>query len=273
MTALWPSTQLLLTADTEDATSAVLEPRSQLKLLGELGTLIGPEKFAESLVYSTPRGNTGWTAFRMGRLGHATYHHWDAAKPNLLQLDMFAIGSVDDHRALAAVDDLWSMTGSRTIIATRPDPSLKFETVTLTDSLSERTGRQSGLGPGDHLHLILDQSSPSRRRPMNSTALDDAIMQLVDLLRMRAMTPVIRHDRVEEDGLAYDAIVGITTSHVSMRLRQTSGRIDVSLDVFSCRKFEVDLVLRWLDQNLPTPSARRAILYNRFPKNEFSVVT
>jgi hypothetical protein len=205
----------------------------------------------------------------MGRLGHVTYHHWDVAKPNLLQLDLFGIGAIDDQRALAALDDFWHPTGLRVIVARRPEPAMEFTTATQRDDTEERIGRQTGLGPGDHLHLMLDQTGPTRRRALKSPDLDQALMRLVDLLKMRAMTPVVRHDRVENDGLAYDAIVGITTSHVSLRLRKTTERMDLSLDVFSCRKFDIDAVLKWLDDFLPTPAVRRAVLYNRFPRNEF----
>jgi hypothetical protein len=269
---LWPSTQLFVTADTQEADPKLLEPRAQLRFLSDLSTLVGPEAFAESLVYSTPRANTGWTALRMGRLGHVTYHHWDVAKPNLLQLDLFGIGAIDDQGALAALEEFWSPTGLRVILAHRPGPAGEFTTVIQRDDIAKRTGRQAGLGPGDHLHLILDQTGPTRRRVLKSPDLDEALASLVDLLKMRAMTPVVRHDRVENDGLAYDAIVGITTSHVSLRLRKSPERVDVSLDVFSCRKFEVNAVLKWLDDLLPTPAARRAILYNRFPRNEFSTI-
>lgn len=270
--SLWPSTQLLLTADCPNADASILEPRAQLRLLADLGTLIGPELFAESLVYSTPRGNTGWTAFRMGRFGHVTYHHWDVAIPNLLQFDLFGIGTIDDQRALSAIEDLWSPTGLRVVLATRPDPTKEFVESKIRDDLSKRTGKQVGLGPGDHLHLMLDQTSPVRRRGLKSPDLDVAVGRLVDLLKMRSMTPVVRHDRVENDGFAYDAIVGITTSHISVRIRQSAEAVDVSLDVFSCRKFDVATVLAWLDQLLPNPAARRAILYNRFPRLEFTQV-
>src|ERR1043165_170127 len=88
---LWPATQLLLTADTSDDAQVLLDPPSQLGFLSDLSALAGPDIFADSLVYSTPDGNTGWTALRMGPCGHATYHHWGVARPNLLQLDLYGI--------------------------------------------------------------------------------------------------------------------------------------------------------------------------------------
>jgi hypothetical protein len=271
-TALWPSTQLLLTADCPEADSKILEPRSQLKFLTDLGALIGPELFAESLVYSTSRGNTGWTALRMGRLGHVTYHHWDVAAPNLLQLDLFGIGTIDDQRTLSAIEEYWTPLGIRVAVAQRTEPTRELTYDILRDDLSRRSGKQVGLGPGDHLHLMLDQTSPALRRNLKSPDLDQAILRLVDRLKMRGMTPVMRHDRIEKDGFAYDAIVGITTSHISVRLRQSYERIDLSLDVFSCRKFDVDTVLSWLDDLTPNPTSRRAVLYNRHPKHEFTFV-
>ena len=88
---LWPSEQLLLTADTAKAESAVLNPSCQLKFLRELSGFLGSNIFADSLVYSTPENDTGWTTFRMGVNGHVSYHHWDQALTNLLQLDMFSL--------------------------------------------------------------------------------------------------------------------------------------------------------------------------------------
>jgi hypothetical protein len=269
---LWPSTQLMVTADCVDSAASLLDPRAQLRFMAEMGTLIGPEAFTDSLVYSTPRGNTGWTAFRMGRLGHTTYHHWDVAKPALLQLDLFGIGSIDDQRAIVALDDFWKPTGARILLARRQEPSAEFEQTLVVDTLRSRRGKQAGLGPGDHLHLMVDQTSPAHRRPLKSPDFDQALTQLVDQLRMRAMTPVTHHDHIENDGLAYDAIVGITTSHISLRLRQSIERIDVSLDVFSCRKFDPDTVLKWLESLLPSPTSRRVVLYNRYPKHEISVI-
>jgi hypothetical protein len=261
-----------LTADGPQADSDLLNPQSQLRLLSDLGTLIGPEAFAESLVYSTPRGNTGWTAFRMGRVGHVTYHHWDVAKPTLLQLDLFGIGTIDDQRALAAVEEFWAPVGWRVVLATRTQPTAEFRHDILHDDLKRRVGKQTGLGPGDHLHLLVDQSGPVRRRSLRSQDLDQSLMRLVERLKMRCMTPVMHQDHVGIDGTAYDAIVGITTSHLSLRVRQTADRADLSLDVFSCRKFDTTTVLSWLDDLLPTPVSRRAVLYNRYPEHEFTLI-
>jgi hypothetical protein len=269
---LWPATQLLVTAETAGIDDSILSPRSQLRFLAELSTLAGPDLFAESLVYSTPRGNTGWTAFRMGRFGHATYHHWDNGKPSLLQLDLFGIGAIDEQRAVAALEEFWKPKGSRIVLARRPEPTAAFTSDVIRDDLEHGRGRASGLGPGDHLHLMLDQSGPMLRRGIGSPDIDVALEQLVDALKMQGMTPVMRHDHVENNGLAYDAIIGITTSHISLRLRQAAGRIDLSLDVSSCRKFDPETVLRWVQQLLPPPQARRAILYNRHPANTFEQV-
>ena len=229
----------------------------------------GPNIFAGALVYSTPEGNTGWTALRMGEVGHATYHHWDAAKPNLLQLDVYAADMIDQDRALAAVNRFWSPSGVRAFLVHRPDPTAKFGCVTLRDDLAHRTGSKEGLGPGEHLHLLVDQTGTAQERFSSSGALDAALADLVAVLNMVGMTPVMSHTHRIVGGFSYDSIVGITTSHVAMRVRLVDGRMSLSLDAFSCKNIDPSSVFRWLDQMMPSPDARRAILYNRHPKGEF----
>jgi hypothetical protein len=189
-----------------------------------------------------------------------------------LQLDLYGIGAIDDVRAVAAVEEGWLPTGMRVILLSRPAPTEPFRAETKRDDAASRPGKQIGLGPGDHLHLMVDQVGPGRKRAINPPDLDAAIERLVEMLKMRSMTSVMRHDRTQEDGFAYDAIVGITTSHVSLRLRQSGGVVSLSLDIFSCRKFDSDTVLQWLQRLLPTPEARRAILYNRYPLGDFTLI-
>ena len=119
---------------------------------------------------------------------------------------------------------------------------------------------------------MVDQMGPGRKRGINPPNLDAAMVRLVEQLKMRSMTSVMRHDRTQEDGFAYDAIVGITTSHVSLRLRQSRGLVSLSLDIFSCRKFDSDTVLQWLQRLLPAPEARRIVLYNRYPLGELTEI-
>jgi len=266
--SIWPINQLLVTADTSEAVDALLHPRSQLKFLGDMTEFAGPHLFADALVYSTPRGNTGWTALRMGHLGHITYHHWDAARPNLLQLDVLGIGPINEGAAVEVIKDFWVPLGMRAIVVKRPAPPAKISVTVRRDDVSPRTGHD-GLGPGEHLHLFVDQSGPARRRPVEPSVLDTALMTLVTSLRMRGMTPVMSHHQKHRDGFSHDAIVGITTSHMSLRMRQNEGMVAIALDVFSCRNFEPEEVFRWLDGLLPTPEARRSVLYNRYPAGTF----
>lgn len=266
---LWSADQLLVTADTPEAIDAILHPKRQLGFLSEVTTFAGPSIFADSLVYSTSQGNTGWTAFRMGTLGHVTFHHWDTAKPNLLQLDVYGIGSIDQQHALDTIRDFWVPLGMRAVLVRRNDPRVKLETIELRNDVAPRAGTQEGLGPGDHLHLLVDQSGIANDIAYREIALDNAITELVMNLKMRCITPVTsRYDR-QQECFQYDAIVGITTSHVSLRLREGNGRMSISLDVFSCRTFRPEVVHRWLDAVSPTPDTRRSILYNRHPRGEF----
>jgi hypothetical protein len=190
-----------------------------------------------------------------------------------LQLDLYGIGAIDDVRAMASVEEFWAPSGMRVVVIRRPDPTERFVLDIKRDDAAARPGKQIGLGPGDHLHLMIDQVGPRRKRGINPPNLDAALERLVEVLKMRCMTSVMRHDRVQEDGYAYDAIVGITTSHVSLRLRQSEGVVSLSLDIFSCRKFDSDTVLQWLQRLLPTPDVRRAVLYNRHPLGDFTEIT
>ena len=271
--SFWPSSHLLVTADTPSKGDEHLSPKHQIRFLNSVSALAGADIFADSLVYSTPDGNTGWTAMRMGPRGHVTYHHWDSAVPHLLQLDLFGIGAIDDLRLLAALDEFWTPGGMRVIALGRSAPPGEVSVTSLRDDAVTRTRSQPGLGPGDHLHLMVDQIGPSGRRALNPPRLDSALQDLVEALKMRAMTPVIRHDRVDQEELTYEAIVGITTSHICIRLRQMRGRVELSLDVFSCRKFSADAVIRWLDAVVHQPEHRRCLLYNRYPMGKIVQVS
>ena len=265
---LWPSEQLLLTADTSQAQAAVLHPSCQLKFLRELSGFVGANIFADSLVYSTPENNTGWTAFRMGESGHVSYHHWDEASPNLLQLDLFSLSSLDLTPLLQVVRSFWHPTGQRVNLIRRDHPDRPLQIKEQTDDLPVRTEVHRGLGPGDHLHLMVDQIA-SIAPEVNELFLNAAIVDLVHKLGMRCMTPVNSRWTSDRDSFAYDAIVGITTSHVSLRARGAEGAIGLSLDAFSCRDFDPVIVTSWLDMLFTKVESRRAVLYNRHPEGSW----
>lgn len=263
--SLWPADQLLITADTSTSISGMLHPKHQMEFLTNMTTFAGPGVFAGSLVYSTPKGNTGWTAFRAGVLGHIAFHHWDVPTPNLLQLDVYGIGSIDEAHALATVNDFWAPLGLRAFLITRPDPREVIVTVNLADRMVSRSSSQDGFGPGDHVQLMVDQIGPSPNAPWDASSLDLGVMDLVRLLKMRAMTPVYSNTRNQGGGFQYDAIVGITTSHISFRLRARDGTTSIALDIFSCRNFQPEVVSDWLDWYAPSPECRRITRYNRYP--------
>jgi S-adenosylmethionine/arginine decarboxylase-like enzyme len=269
---LWPASQLLITADTSDAADALLHPRRQLQFLDEFTTFAGPNIFADSLVYSTPHGNTGWTAFRMGELGHVSFHHWDTARPGLLQLDVQGAGQIDGRQAMAVVSEFWAPLGLRAVVIRRGDPSHALERVELRDDLVPRPGIQPGLGPGDHLHLLIDQKGSLRSPFLNPSRLDEALAELVSIIRMRNLTSVRSHHDHQGTNFSYSSIVGITTSHICLRICQMGRHASLSLDLFSCRNFDAQSVFGWLQQLMPSPESRRAVLYTRYPKGEFVTI-
>ena len=262
--ALWPSTQLLLTADTLQTSSEILQPSRQLRFLQALGASLGLDEFTSSLVYSTPENNTGWTAFQMGVTGHVSYHHWDQARPNLLQLDLFCLGRIDEASSLAIVRSLWLPTGQRTNVIQREHPEKPLTFVSHSDTVSQRLDVHGGLGPGDHLHLLVDQVVAGGAS-WDRGSLDNAVAALVNSLGMRCMTSVNSHSSTNGEVSAYDGIVGITTSHVSLRVRQDAENTSVCLDVFSCKEFKSIVALLWLDRLFGEPISRRAVLHDRHP--------
>jgi hypothetical protein len=268
--SLWPADQLLITADISEAVDAVLHPKKQIKFLNEMTLFAGLGIFADSLAYSTSNGNTGWTAFRMGAVGHMAYHHWDMGQPNLLQLDVYGTGPLDEDNALNTISNFWIPIGMRAILAHRPAPSEKLDIHKLRDDLLCRSNNQEGLGPGDHLHLLVDQTGTIGPKSRRQDALNRAILELVFRLKMRCLTPLISRFNAYEGGFEYDAVVGITTSHIAFRLRGNDTCQSLSLDVFSCRNFRPTVVCRWLDSLCQQPDNRRIILYNRHPEGEFT---
>jgi hypothetical protein len=261
---LWPSEQLVLTADTSKGRGAVLHPSCQLKFMRDISGFVGSAIFADSLVYSTSEDNTGWTAFRMGANGHVSYHHWDQASPNLLQLDLFSLGLLDLTPLLQVVRSLWHPTGQRISLIRREHPDRPLQIKEQTDDVLVRTEVHRGLGPGDHLHLIVDQIA-SIASDVNESSLNSALVDLVLKLGMRCMTAVNSRWTSHRDSFAYDAIVGITTSHLSLRARGAEGSVSLSLDAFSCRNFDPVIVTAWLDALFTNVRSRRAVLYNRHP--------
>lgn len=266
---LWPAEQLFVTADTSEAVDAILHPRHQLSFQRGMAGYIGPDVFADSLVYSTSDGNTGWTAFKFGPLGHVAFHHWDSGTPDMLQLDIYG-SSLDASRALDDVRQFWVPTGIRALLLRRDAPDAPPQISTLCDQILTRSGRQTGLGPGDHLHLMVDQTMSLPRRTPTGNSLDQGLVELVRRLSMRAMTPPISRTSSDGGNFTYEAIVGITTSHVCLRVRQDDDLVHLSLDIFSCRHFTPSTVHRWLDAKWPTPFARRSLLYNRYPSGTFT---
>ena len=127
-------------------------------------------------------------------------------------------------------------------------------------------GLQDGLGPGDHLELWVDQISSLPQTSFDQKMANDALLDLVGRLKMRGITPVISQHQSRPDELSYNSIIGITTSHISLRARQSKDRLALSLDVFSCRNFYAQTVLEWLDELTSAPIERRAVLYNRHPE-------
>lgn len=266
---LWPSQQLLLTADTSSGVNAAQQPSQQLRFLRDLSEFVALSLFAESLVYSTPENNTGWTAFRMGPGGHVAYHHWDQANPNLLQLDAYSLSSLDFGHVLQVVRSAWLPTGQRAFLVGRDQPDSPLVISELSNDLIVRPGLNSGLGPGDHLHLMVDQIARINTE-MDEVFLNSAVAELVKQLGMRCMTPVISRKVSHFGSVEYDAIVGITTSHVLLRVRSVEGFANLSLDVFSCREFKPSLVISWLERLFPQTESRRSVLCNRYPLGTFT---
>ncbi|PWT96011.1 MAG: hypothetical protein C5B53_10465 [Candidatus Melainabacteria bacterium] len=260
---------MFVTATTSQSVAAMLHPKQQLKFLEEMAGFVGPDIFAESLAYSMPHGNTGWTAFRMGPLGHVTFHHWDSAHPSLLQLDLYGAGTIDDQHACQTIRMFWLPLATRAVLVSRREPSLPFESQSLVSDDVNRQVIQEGLGPGDHLHLLIDQISHSGDRSINAQALNAGLLELVRHLKMKCLTPLMSRFKITELGFEYDAVVGITTSHVALRIRKIQSVLSMSLDVFSCRNYRPDVVHRWLNALLPAPEKRRSILFNRYPGGEF----
>lgn len=267
--ALWPNHHLFVTADTPPL-EQLLQPGPQLEFLRQLSGLVESSPFAESLVYSTPYGNTGWTAFRCGQHGHVTYHHWDQANPGLLQLDLSCDQQFDIEAALRLVERFWQPSGLRayamhgTVHGMSPDPVL------LQNSLAQRLGRQEGLGPGSHLHALLDFEGVRRAETVPPTAgqFDEAIANLVKRLKMRPMTYPMSAAESAGESFKYIVMMGITTSHVSLRWHQSDDRVQARVEAFSCRDFDPAVLLEWFD-GLAGVGTSKLFLYNRHPEGKF----
>lgn len=266
---LWPSYHLMITVDTPETAQGVLAPQHQLRFLNEVAELTARDPFATSLVYSTPQGNTGWTAFRFGETGHVAYHHWDAAHPGLLQLDLMGHELVDPIFAIRRVTDFWGVEGVRAFTIRRSHPAEPASKPQLIcDSLKQRSRDETGLGPGDHMHAILDFQgrvvggpNPSQER------FDTALSRLVSAMGMRGLTPPMSVSQTGV-GFSYDAIMGITTSHVNLRWRQSNDGVMLSAEAFSCRDFDAEILVQWI-RDMGCIGKEHLIAYNRHPGGMF----
>lgn len=266
--SLWPIHHLLLTADTPSGRPLFLHPREQLSFLEAMKTLCGETTFATSLVYSTPCGNTGWTAFTMAPECHVTYHHWDEAAPGLLQLDVVSQSELD-YSPLEDVRSFWRADGYRLYKIVRDRPERRIEPQCVHDTLLQRKRGERGLGPGCHVHAILDATGRADI-PLSGTELDRQLSSLVRAIGMRGLTPPMSSARAGTEEFTYDGVMGITTSHVLLRLRQTATDVEISLETFSCREFDLHVLDKWV-AGLINVGQSRWTVYNRHPEGSIVV--
>ena len=264
--------RVFLTVDCSDCEAEILCPRSQIDFMEGLVRFIPGSIFANSLVYSTPCGNTGWTSLCAGTDGQFTYHHWDAAKPSLLQLDLACVGSLDLCQVIEVISQRWCATGMRV---------LKFDAIAAVagqlptvfcDNLLRRSGPGDGLGPGRHLHLLVDYRTAGCREPLSRATLDAALVELVGLLGMVGMTPALSAIEPTRDGSRYDGVIGITTSHILLRVYQSTGVDLIRLEVFSCKEFSPDIVRSWLACHFGQASEAYPVLIDRHPNHTVSAI-
>lgn len=264
--------QIILTSDCGGAMEHCLLPSSQIAFLDELWKLIGGHFFANSLVYSTPYGNTGWTALRAGLTGHIAYHHWDRAEPSLLQLDMEFGGSIDIDRVIEVIRRHWEVVGLRLLSMKGRIGDSSSRPIVHCDNLLRRSNTALGLGPGNHIYLMVDYRPFPRRAPLSKQVMDAGLVDLVAMLGMVGMTPALSTVTVDSNSSRYDGIIGITTSHILLQVDRTSVSETVRLEVFSCKDFAPDIVRSWLVQHFGPAIDAHSVLVDRHPNHVVSEI-
>jgi hypothetical protein len=267
------SDRLFMTADCDSSRLELLHPWRQIEFMDALcDSMHASDCIAQSLVYSTPRGNTGWTAFRFGRSWHAAFHHWDRAKPSLLQLDVQVEGGVDSEAVSEVVRDFWNPTGLLVASNSSVQGSFGFVAEARFGSLVHRENAALGLGPGHHRHLVANFLLVDWRIGLVRAEIDKSLVALVDMLGMVCMTPAMSAVTNGSCGQSYDGVIGITTSHILLRIRVTEGDLHIDLDVFSCKDFESRVVMEWVRQAFGNPVEASGTLLDRYPAHEIGEI-
>ena len=261
--------QLLLTAETTSR-SQVTRPKillSHLRDVAESIKLSGSR--AESLVYSTPRNNTGWTGFIFASDGHIALHHWDAATPPILQLDLVGFENSCITEAMAAIRDYWSLQNDIQLLIHRGCSPIK---VLLHTDAGAELRRRTGTGPSSHTHILVDCSIPAnfsvRQISIKSTEL---LRSLVPRMGMRAITDCQSIASNDSDAF-HSSIIGITTSHICARAVRRGEEYTLHLDAFSCREIDPALIVRAISDKFG-PTRAHLSVYVRYPVISFTSFT
>lgn len=262
-------------ADTPPHATSNISPQKLLEYLRESSKIFKINQSSViSLVYSTTEGNTGWTGFVFSPYGQLTFHHWDLADPCILQIDIMLNISFENIRSVFEnnINQFWNPSNLEIFEFNRLDSKISISPQRKNLEKCEFKVR-SGAGPNGHNHLLIcAQLAPDDEAVFDSNKMRLNIFSLIDQINMVAMTNV--YSMATEGKFKFVGyIVGITTSHISLRYIKTQNSRLLWLDVFSCRDIDGDRVMKWLSASLPVIKPISTVKFERYPNVNFNRAT
>lgn len=241
-------TQYLITAElSHSAESPMFNPKKLNIGLNELFlSLSGNDTpTIKRLSYSTPINNSGWTGYLVSDSLTMAFHHWDSCDPGIIQIDLvYKRKALSEEKIKQSIDNFFLTYSVKIQIVSTNQMGCKL--ISKNDFNMEK---RCNTGPDNHSHLIvravLKKSYGLTKSYIYSTS--KKIGELINFIGMKQLSSV-EYTTNHEDFAEF--IVGITTSHVSLKCMVLKGEMELIFDIFSCKKIEVDKVRKWMVENM-----------------------
>jgi len=175
----------------------------------------------------------------------------------------------DPDSVLSALSDYWECDF---LFAGTVDRGMETlpKMCTLCGDASFLLPEMTGMGPGDHSHLLIRVDELGDLTAAHSES--DIQHFLTELVESIDMTVLIRPRSIIGRGTSSPfatGIVGITTSHIAFHFLNTSDGFRLYLDVFSCSPFDAHDVIHQVEHTFSCRAAQ-VMLLTRYPRHVLS---
>ena len=261
--------QYLITANLFQCPEDCRQPQKVLEWMRTVMEEIGiSTDCCEALSYSTPEGNSGWTGFSLNQYGQFAFHHWDASDPELLQMDIVTSVDLEEARVRELVMPFWGHCELTISILDRQTMSLSHagKRVVYGAPLVD-FGKRRGTGPGQHTHYVIEFECNESNFLNSYQEVESFLGDLIKIMEMVQMTGVFTLFRGNNNKEFLAALVGITTSHLSIRKIEEKSKKYI-LDIFTCKDVSDEALTKLLNylSDFGMSNKTNMLRYRRFPK-------